>query len=578
MSDDAFDTSELIDDFVDDARVHLGLLDDALLRFEASVEAGRTDRSVFASILGALHTLKGNAGMMGFGGIQHAVHELETVIKKITSEGIAVTRAGVDALFAIAALLHGAVAGLSAQRHETETFARLEGLLATVIAGGDAAPDAPAPERQGNAAQGNAAQGNAAQVESVAAEPAVAEPVGPAGLGGETQTIKIDFKRLDRLLNLVGELVMYRTSLNQVQTDLVHRGADLVAGRELSDVSQLIGKTVTELQEAIMEARLLPMRTVLHPFPRLVRDIARKQGKKVTLHLRGAETELDKTVIDKIGEPLLHLVRNAVDHGIELPDQRRGEGKTETGNLTISAAQESNSIIITVEDDGRGLDAKKILEKARRIGLVDHDRKMAEQEIFELIFSPGFSTADQVTEISGRGVGMDVVRAAIAGLGGVIELDTIAHLGTKFTVKLPLTLAIITALLVRVGEESYAVPITHVLESVRYDAAAVHEVNDRQVLRLRDRILPLADLRALFQLPERDAGDQAYVVVLGRGERRVGLIVDGLLGQMEIVIKGIDEVLGATPYIAGASVLGDGRVILIVDVARLLAGADMVVT
>ncbi len=557
MSDDLFDISELIDDFVEDARDHLARLDEVLLRLEGTVDAGAPERSLLDPVFGPLHTLKGNAGMMGFAHIQQAVHELETLLKRLTGGEAQVTRQGVDALFQIGRLLRAAVEQLAVERSEVETFAQLDELL-HLAAGGELETGLPSFIE-----------------ERAPKHVATATGMDDLGVAGESQTIKIDFKRLDKLLNLVGELVMYRTALSQLQTDLVARFADTAAARELGDVSQLMGKTITELQEAIMEARLLPMRHVLHPFPRLVRDIARQSGKQVSLHLRGVETELDKTVIDKIGEPLLHLVRNAVGHGIEPPEQRLREGKPETGNLTISASQESNNIVITVEDDGRGLDAKTILAKARANGLVEADRKLTDHEIYELIFAKGFSTASEVTEISGRGVGMDVVREVISSLGGLIEIDTIAGMGTKFTIKLPLTLAIISALLVQVEDEVYAVPITHVLESIRLDRALVHEVNHRRVIRLRDRVMPLLDLRAMFGLPADDTVNP-YVVVLGRGERRVGLVVDRLLGQLEIVIKGLDDVVGATRHIAGASVLGDGRVVLIVDVAQLLGGAEVV--
>jgi two-component system chemotaxis sensor kinase CheA len=554
MKDEGFDTAELIDDFVEDARTHLARLDEAALRFERSVDAGSPDPKLLESAMGPLHTLKGNGGMMGFGEIQRAVHEFETFCKRLLAGERPSNKAAADTIFSVTALLHRAVERLSVERREVETFANLHELL-------------------------NAAPGAAVAADAPAAAERPAEAVDrfdDSGLGHETNTIKIDFKRLDKLLNLVGELVMYRTSLAQMHTVLAARVSDQTFIRELGDVSQLMGKTVTELQEAIMESRLLPMRQVLAPFPRLVRDLARQRRKKVNLQLKGVETELDKTVIDKIGEPILHLVRNAVDHGIERPGDRVFEGKPEAGTITITAAQESNNIVITVEDDGAGLDAEKILAKARKMGLVEADRKLSPLETHELIFAKGFSTAEQVTEISGRGVGMEVVRDVISGLGGTIEIDTIRHMGTKFIIKLPLTLAIISALLVQVEAEVYAVPIAHVLESVRLDRAEVHEVNGVQMMRLRDRVLPLVDLRRLVGLAGPAAGGVPYVVILGRGERRLGLVVDRLLGQLEIVIKGLDEALGNSKYVSGASVLGDGRIVLILDAAKLLAGSEAV--
>lgn len=554
MAEDQFDTSELLGDFVEDARGHLTKLDEALLQFEHAMDAGVPEPAFLEAVLGPLHTLKGNAGMMGFTKLQSAVHEFESVIKRITTREVIPSERGLDALFRLSALLHRAVERLAAEKKEVEIFSDLPALLQAITQVG------PMPRPAQTQARDDAA---------FKAAPA------DWSLAGESQMIKIDFKRLDRLLNLVGELVMYRTALSQAQADLITRVGDPDLTRELSDISQVMGKTVAELQEAIMEARLLPMRQVLNPFPRLVRDLARQRGKRVNLHIRGADTELDKTVIDKIGEPLLHLVRNAVDHGIEPVSVRVREGKPETGNITISAMQESNNVVITVEDDGGGLDTQAILAKARAQGLVEAERKLTDAEIHELIFHKGFSTAESVTEVSGRGVGMDVVREVIQTLGGVIEIDTIRHMGTKFTIKLPLTLAIISALLVEVGGETYAVPTNHVVESVRLAATSLHVVNGREVMRLRDRVLPMIKARPLFSLPEA-ANRDGYVVVLGRGERRVGLVVDRLLGQLDIVIKGLDDLLVSARYIAGASVLGDGRVVLIIDVSRLLAVSEAV--
>ena len=559
MSDDIFDTSGLIDDFVEDAREQLNRLDDALLQFEQSVEAGAANPRLLESVYGPLHTLKGNGGMMGFSYLQEGVHELESALKRLTAGATTVSTATVDALFKVSRLLRSSIESLAIERKEVETLQELPALLKQLVV------------------EGRGTQSTTPSTQDLDSTPATNDSdIAQFGIGTESQNIKIDFKRLDKLLNLVGELVMYRTALSQVHGRILEQLQDADVNRDLSDISQLMGKTVTELQESIMAARLLPVRHVLNPFPRLVRDIARERGKRVTLHLKGAETELDKTVIDKIGEPLLHLVRNAVDHGIEMPEERGKGGKAEVGNITISASQESNHIVLLIEDDGRGIDAQAVLKKARALGIVDEKAKLSDPEIHDLIFAKGFSTAESITQLSGRGVGMDVVREVISSLGGVIEIDTIPRMGTKFTIKLPLTLAIISALLVDVGGETYAIPITHVLESIRLNPSDIHIVNKRRVIQLRDRVLPLLELRAMFGLPP--AKDTTpYVVVLGRGERRIGLVVDGLLGQLEIVIKGLDEVVGTTRYIAGASVLGDGRVVLIVDVAQLLSGQDAAV-
>jgi two-component system chemotaxis sensor kinase CheA len=317
---------------------------------------------------------------------------------------------------------------------------------------------------------------------------------------------------------------------------------------------------------------MLPIRHVFERFPRLVRDLARQQGKQVELVLQGEETRVDKAVIDEIGEPLVHLIRNAVDHGIEAPAARVARGKPATGTLLLSAAQESSQVVITLVDDGSGIDAAAVRRKALERGIVRADEELSDRDAVQLIFTEGFSTARTITDVSGRGVGLDVVVQSMERLNGLIEAETIPGAGTKFTLQLPLTLAIITVLMVEVAGAVYALPSGAVVESLRFPRSEVTRINGRDTLRVRDRLVPLVHLAELFGA-EAPGGDSAYAVIVGRGEKRLGLTVDRLRGQQDVVIKALDPVVAeAVVGIAGATILGDGRVVLILDVASLFEG------
>jgi len=390
----------------------------------------------------------------------------------------------------------------------------------------------------------------------------------------KSNTLKVSFEKLDELLNLVGELVIHKTALTTLEKRLQETVTDRALLEAYSEASQLIGKSSTDLREAIMKARMLPIKSVFQRFQRLVRDHAHKSGKEIRLLFRGEETELDKTIIDEIGEPLLHLIRNAVDHGIESVVDRRRAGKAATGTLTLSARHESNHIVIAVDDDGRGMDPGAIRQAAVSKGLISgHEAdSLAPQEILQLLFLPGFSTSSEVTETSGRGIGLDVVKKIVTSLNGMIDISGRPGHGTRFTIKLPLTLAIITALMVEVGGETFAIPLAGVLESIRIDAAEIHEIGGGQVIKLRDQLLPIRRLDNCFGMQRGAALSQEYVVVVGSGEKRGGLVVDRLLGQQEIVIKALDDYLGELPGISGGTVLGDGSISMIVDIGSILLG------
>jgi two-component system, chemotaxis family, sensor kinase CheA len=386
--------------------------------------------------------------------------------------------------------------------------------------------------------------------------------------------VRVDFAQLDNLLNLVGELIIYRTKLEQVGREMATQLGDRgEAARQLLEAVQHVSGVSASLQETVMDVRMLPIRHVFERFPRLVRDLSRQQGKEIELILEGEATRVDKAIIDEIGEPLVHMIRNSVDHGIETPEVREARGKTPTGTILLSASQESNHVLVTIMDDGGGIDAEAVRRKAIQRGQLKGDEHLTDREAIQLIFSQGFTTATTVTEVSGRGVGLDVVLQAIERLNGLVEVESVPKVGTKFIIQLPLTLAIISALLVEVSGQVYAVPLSAVVESIKYRTSEIHSINGRDTLRLRDRVVPLLRLSRLFGLPERKALEREYAVILGRGDKRVGLVVDHLRGQQEVVIKALDPAVSGGAFgVAGATIMGDGRVVLILDVATLFEG------
>jgi two-component system, chemotaxis family, sensor kinase CheA len=394
---------------------------------------------------------------------------------------------------------------------------------------------------------------------------------------GSSTTIRIDVARLDALLNLVGELVIDRTRLFQLGTSLVDQFGDERILGDLQQTALHIGRITDELQEQVMKSRMLPIESVFNRLPRVVRDVAAKQGKQIEFIVEGKDTELDRSVIEEIGDPLLHLIRNGVDHGIETPEDRVAAGKPAAGRLKLSAQHADSFIVIALEDDGKGIDVEAVKRKAVERGVVSQEQaeRMSDQEAVHLIFAPGLSTAEKLSDVSGRGVGMDVVKANVEKINGSVEVETRKGSGTTFTIRLPLTLAIVQALLVRVAGGIYALPIHSVTETLRIEQNQIHQVNHREAIVLRERVLPLVNLRHVFALGEDEPVnfEGRLVVAVHTANRQVGLIVDGLVGEQEIVIKPLGQLVGDVAGVSGAAILGDGSVALIVDVAALIAQA-----
>ncbi len=559
MSSSDFQVSpELLAIYLEDARQHLETLDHCLL----TLEREGPDPDVVSQALGPLHTLKGNSGMLGLTAIKDYVHRLEDVFARISDGKLTPTPQVFDALFGGATALRDAVElageGAGEARDLVPETAVLDGILdprRRKQARSNASP--PPPPDPGTA------------VDRRAPPEAAALPAVPFA-AARSNMVRVDFAQLDHLLNLVGELIIHRTKLQQVGKQM---GARLGGGEETRELAAAVHQIATvsaALQETVMDVRMLPIRHVFERFPRLVRDLARQTGKDIELILEGEGTRIDKAIIDEIGEPLVHLIRNSVDHGIEAPDERAALGKTRTGTILLSAAQESNHVVITIMDDGSGIDAARVREKAVSRGLLNGNEALSERDVVQLIFAQGFSPREAITEVSGRGVGLDVVLKSIERLNGLVEVETVQGVGTKFIIQLPLTLAIIRALLVDVAGRSYAVPLASVVESIKFAPGDIRTINGREALRIRDRIVPVVRLTTLFGLDATAEPGREYAVVVGRGDKRVAMVVDRLRGQQEVVIKALDaSISGAATGLAGATILGDGRVVLILDVATL---------
>ncbi len=406
----------------------------------------------------------------------------------------------------------------------------------------------------------------------------------PSGIDGHSQskspdrqTVRIDVERLDHLANTVGELVIDSTRIIQIARalDSRYRGEDMVEA--MGKTSVHIMKLADELHESALKMRMLPVGMMFSGFPRTVRDLARNASKNVDFTIDGQETEIDRGAIERLRDPLIHLLRNAVDHGIEPPEERRTAGKPETGRIHLSASHEQGQIVIAIEDDGRGIDHRRVREAAVRKGLITAEAAagLSEREALDLIFMPGASTAEKVTEISGRGVGMDIVKTNVEAINGFVTIDTKVGQGTKVTLKLPLTLAALRALLVSSSNAIYAIPLVHILEAVKLEPGRVSTVGGKEVMRLRGDVVPLLQLGNVLGLRVNGTSHskETFAVVVRFGERVVGLLVDSLLDSQEVVVKSLGNYIGRVRGVGGASVLGDGRVVLILDVPNLMNAA-----
>ncbi len=390
----------------------------------------------------------------------------------------------------------------------------------------------------------------------------------------EDTNIRVDVERLDELLNIVSELVLGRNQLAQVNSEIALNHEGSKSARDLADATKQIDLMTNELQLVVMKTRMVKVGKVFNRFPRVVRDLSKEMEKSVNLVIKGEETELDKTLIEEINDPLVHLVRNSVDHGIESPEERKAKGKDPLGTLILSATHEGNHVIITIEDDGKGINTDIMKAKAIEKGILTKEKAddLTETEAFNLIFAPGFSTATKVTNVSGRGVGMDVVRTNVSKLRGIINIESKVDVGTKIIIKLPLTLAIIAGMVVRTRSEMMVIPLSSVVEVLRVHTDEIYSVNSNEVIKVRDRVIPLIAIDKLLYNQEElnETKVFQFVVIVGIAEKEFGIKVDEMIGQKEVVIKSLGDYLGNIEGIAGSSIMGDGRVVMILDIAELI--------
>jgi two-component system chemotaxis sensor kinase CheA len=526
--------------FLEEAAEVLRDCEEAMLLMETSDDPALVNR-----VFRCAHTLKGTSAMLGFSRLAEFAHHLENLLARIRDGALAATPTVTDCLLEGLDLLRVHVAEV-ADGPPVDPTRRAEALrhIAEALR---ASVRAPAPQ-------------------AVSTARALPEAPGGAPREENASSIRVPIEKVDRLVNLVGELVTTQSAISMLLGEF-----DLARLAEVREVVAQMDRYCREMQERVLGVRMLPVRTVFSRFQRVVRDLCGATGKRIELQIRGEETELDKTVIERIADPLTHLIRNAVDHGIELPAARLAQGKREAAVLSLTAYQTGGRIFIEVADDGRGLDRARILARARERGLVSPDARLADAQIDELIFLPGFSTAEKVTDLSGRGVGMDVVLRNVTALKGSISIRSEPGAGTCFQIKLPLTLAILDGLALRVGTQVLIAPLVTVVELVTARSQQVRSlVGGGEFADVRGHFMPLVRAREFFRIrAEEGQAEDGLLVIIDAGDSRVALLVDEVLGQYQVVQKSLEQHYRSVHGIAGATILGDGRVALIVDPTAL---------
>src|SRR3990172_940382 len=530
MADEMLDEmQELIKDFVVETDEVLEGLDQCFVKLEESPG----DLGLINEIFRAVHSIKGSAGFLGFTRLVEVAHQSENVLNKLRQQEIQATSETIDIILESVDVLKVLMTEIMKQVQDDRND-RTENITKSQ----EKNPD---------------------------------KPVSGAGEDKE-QTLRIDTDRLDRVMDLVGELVLSRNRLSKILSDIeeIYEGDEKI--KTLLETSSNLSLITTDLQLSVMKMRMVPIRKVFNKFPRMVRDIARKANKKINLEMHGEATEIDKSVIEELNDPLVHIIRNSIDHGIETPEDRMKKGKPEAGTIKLNACQEGNSIVIQIEDDGKGIDPAVVERKARERGLIrNNDIKLSHKEIINYIFEPGFSTADKVTDISGRGVGMDVVKTNIGRINGIIDVNSEVGQGTQIALKIPLTLAIIQVLMVKVDGEIYALPMASILETFRVSKSSIKYIDGQQILNVRDRLIPLIKLSDALELNcEEVRKDWVYVVLMAIAEKKVGVIVDELCHQEEVVIKPVGTYFSDIKEVSGATITGDGKVGLILDPGSLI--------
>ena len=534
------DLARYADLFLTESREHLAVMNRHLLVLERSPGARESLDATFR----AVHTIKGMSATMGYEAVTALAHEMETVLDALRAGRLAVTASRIAVCLDVADALEGMVEGAVHGDDLARVSAPLVERLRSMAGDGEHA-DSPAPATAGGAA---------------------AAPLAPAAGASvpRARHVRVDIGRLDALTDLVGELIIARGRLMQE--------AALSNNSPLLEAAEHTTRLLDDLQHAVLQARMVPVSHIFDRFPRMVRDAARSLGKDVAFDMDGDDIEIDRSLLDELGDPIVHLLRNALDHGLEPAAERVTAGKPAEGHVTLCATRERSAVVVRVSDDGRGMDRAAIARRASELGMPRRGRgALGDSELLEIIARPGFSTATQVTEVSGRGVGIDAVLHRVRALGGTVEIASREGQGTTVTLRLPLTLAIVRALITRVRDEVYAIPLTHVSEALETDRSELRRTRGGEVMLHQGRRMPVLRLRELVHLP-REAHDTEQVVMLEIGERRAGLIVDELTSQQDIVVKRFDAARDGGALFSGATILADGAPALIVDVGGLMRG------
>lgn len=566
MSDDL---DEIISEFLTEAEESLDKIDPLFVE----IERKGYDKELLNEIFRIMHTLKGAAGFLGFQQIVDVAHSAENVLKKLRDGEITFTKELTDVILHSVDMLRILLEHIKLKDGEQEDISFLLKDLEDILK---------------NSSASSGACSHFSESQEIA-EKSYEKPYVDEELNGKTyqvnvekdkvqfekkecqQTLRVDINKLDKVMDLTGEVVLVRNRLLNIVNYLELKYSDDPFVHNLFETVSFLDLVTSDMQIAVMKMRMQPIKKVFGKFPRLVRDISNSLGKEVNLKISGEDTEVDKSVIEHIGDPLVHIIRNSIDHGIEPVDERRVNGKNEKGTIQINAYQKGNQIVIEVTDDGRGIDLNKVKEKAVSKGIiaVEEASKMSDADIINLIFQPGFSTVDVATELSGRGVGMDVVKTNISKLNGYVEVSTKKGEGTCFKIIIPLTLAIIQVLMVRSGKAHYAIPLTNIEETLKVSRNEIFSVAGQNVINIRGRVLPIYELSAIAGLNGSNDEQYRYVVVISIGETKFCLALDELLGQEEIVIKNIDGLQTDSSYVLGATITGEGKVVLILDPAGI---------
>jgi two-component system chemotaxis sensor kinase CheA len=571
---------EIIAEFVTESEETLDKIDPLFIELEAKGD----DKEILNRLFRSVHTIKGAAGFLGFQSMVDVSHSAENIMKKLREGGITVSRQLMDVVLKSVDMLRLLLKHVKdkdgVQENTAPLVQELDRALEAALAASGAAPSAEpaasaaAPEP---AAAPREPQKAAATPAPVLHDVAIAESgqQGEAARPESLQTLRVEVNKIDKVMDLTGEVVLVRNRLLNIVNRLEHQYSDDHDVQSLLEAVSFLDLITSDMQLGVMKMRMQPIAKVFSKFPRLVRDLAGPLGKYVDLKVDGEDTEVDKSVIEQIGDPMVHIIRNAIDHGLELPRDRIAKGKSEKGTITISASQRGNQIVIEVSDDGRGIDIEKVKAKALQKRLITEDEavRITDEAAINLIFLPGFSTAEVATELSGRGVGMDVVKTNISKLNGTVEIATHKERGSVFTIHIPLTLAIIQTLMVRSGNARYAIPLAPVEETLTVSEGDVSDMGGAEALIIRGKVYPLFALSSTIGGSQDSKNSCKYAVVVAIGDKRFCIGVDELLGQEEVVIKTVSGINTGSSFILGATITGDGKVVFILDLAAISKNA-----